>query len=133
MVNALKVKVSSFCFAIVIVWKGEEADFEIISILSEMLQYASYPAVAFIIVMTVGDTLGCIVAAAEVKPHLTSWKEKSEFARKLLTLLNAFTPPDIRTATFGVFIHSCCWVLHGRVIDVICYVSVLCPVSWMTG
>ena len=43
-----------------------------------------------------------VTAAAEVKPHLTSWKEKSEFARKLLTLLNAFTPPDIRAATFGM-------------------------------
>jgi len=44
----------------------------------------------------------CNAAAAEVKPHLTSWKEKSELARKLLTLLNAFTPPDIRATTFGM-------------------------------
>jgi len=53
--------------------------------------------------MTVQVMFGCVVAANEVKPHLTSWKEKSEFARKLLTLLNAFTPPDIRTATFGMY------------------------------
>ena len=53
---------------------------------------------------------GYTIAAAEVKPHLTSWKEKSELARKLLTLLNAFTPPDIRTATFGMHcIDSLSW------------------------
>jgi len=51
--------------------------------------------------VTVSAMFGSVVAAIEVKPHLTSWKEKSELARKLLTLLNAFTPPDIRTATFG--------------------------------
>jgi len=56
-----------------------------------------------------------IIAAGDVKPYLTSWKEKSELARKLLTLLNAFTPPDIRTTTFGIvviFITSAFFYLH---------------------
>jgi len=54
---------------------------------------------------------GCIVAA-DVKPHLTSWKEKSELARKLLTLLNAFTPPDIRSATFSMYCSTFCYYYY---------------------
>jgi len=37
---------------------------------------------------------------AEVKPHLNNWKERSDFARKLLTLLNSHTHPDLRSAAF---------------------------------
>ncbi|KAI0239771.1 Ubiquitin carboxyl-terminal hydrolase 34 [Lamellibrachia satsuma] len=39
---------------------------------------------------------------AEVKPHLSAWKERVEFAQKLLTLLNSFTPPEVRRHTFDV-------------------------------
>ena len=41
------------------------------------------------------------VAASEVKPHLCNWKERVELTQKLLTLLNSFTPPEVRQHTFG--------------------------------
>ncbi|ELU04220.1 hypothetical protein CAPTEDRAFT_219867 [Capitella teleta] len=35
---------------------------------------------------------------AEAKPHLANWTEKTEFSRKLLTLLNSYTPSEMRAA-----------------------------------
>ena len=34
--------------------------------------------------------------SGEVKQHLPSWKESSEFCHKLLTLLNSYQPGEIR-------------------------------------
>ena len=45
--------------------------------------------------------------AVEVKPHLSAWKDRYEFVRKLLTLLNSYTSFDIRQATFGAYYCNC--------------------------
>lgn len=33
---------------------------------------------------------------------LQNWKERMDFTKKLLTLLNSYTPPDIRTSAIGI-------------------------------
>ena len=37
----------------------------------------------------------------DVKPHLSNWKDVVDFTRKLLTLLNSYTPNEIRQYCLG--------------------------------
>lgn len=37
----------------------------------------------------------------EVKTCIHSWKEKMDVVKKLLTLLNSYTPPEIRSMSIG--------------------------------
>jgi len=38
---------------------------------------------------------------ADVKQALIQWQERIEFAHKLLTLLNSYSPPELRNACIG--------------------------------
>lgn len=40
-------------------------------------------------------------AFADVKQALIQWQERIEFAHKLLTLLNSYSPPELRNACIG--------------------------------
>ena len=58
------------------------------------------------------------IAGSDVKPHLTAWKDRGEFMKKLLSLLNFYTPPEMRQATFGWWfvkgtLSNCCIKLMG--------------------
>ena len=41
------------------------------------------------------------LCASEMKVILMDWKERGEVVKKLLTLLNSFTPPEVRAVCFG--------------------------------
>jgi len=38
---------------------------------------------------------------ADVKQALIQWQERIEFAHKLLTLLNSYSPPELRNTCIG--------------------------------
>lgn len=40
-------------------------------------------------------------ASNDMNTVLQNWKERMDFTKKLLTLLNSYTPPDIRTSAIG--------------------------------
>ncbi len=51
----------------------------------------------------------CIFLVTEVKNHLFGWKDHMDFVRKLLTLLNSYTPPEIRQCSIGKLFASIDW------------------------
>lgn len=54
----------------------------------------------------------------DVKQALIQWQERIDFAHKLLTLLNSYSPPELRNACLGKpgsrrrYGGSCCVVLN---------------------
>ena len=43
---------------------------------------------------------------SEIRQQLYSWKDRMDMVRKLLTLLNSYTPPDVRNHAIGESILS---------------------------
>lgn len=43
---------------------------------------------------------------ADVKQALIQWQERIDFAHKLLTLLNSYSPPELRNACLGNARHT---------------------------
>jgi hypothetical protein len=42
-----------------------------------------------------------IGSGSDISTVLQNWKDRMEFVKKLLTLLNSFTPPEIRQISIG--------------------------------
>ena len=42
-----------------------------------------------------------IFVCVDVKQALIQWQERIDFAHKLLTLLNSYSPPELRNACLG--------------------------------
>jgi hypothetical protein len=40
-------------------------------------------------------------ASNDMNTVLQNWKERMDFTKKLLTLLNSYTPPEIRSSAIG--------------------------------
>ena len=40
-------------------------------------------------------------SGSDISTVLQNWKDRMEFVKKLLTLLNSFTPPEIRQISIG--------------------------------
>lgn len=43
----------------------------------------------------------CVCVCPDVKQALIQWQERIDFAHKLLTLLNSYSPPELRNACLG--------------------------------
>ena len=43
---------------------------------------------------------------SEIRQQLYSWKDRMDMVRKLLTLLNSYTPPDVRAHAIGEYCKS---------------------------
>lgn len=46
------------------------------------------------------------LSSSDVKQALIQWQERIDFAHKLLTLLNSYSPPELRNACLGKFTSS---------------------------
>lgn len=51
--------------------------------------------------MKLNKQISVFFAFTDVKQALIQWQERIEFAHKLLTLLNSYSPPELRNACIG--------------------------------
>ena len=63
------------------------------------------------IILTYAHTLVIFFSSAppdnsEIRQQLYSWKDRMDMVRKLLTLLNSYTPPDVRNHAIGEYCES---------------------------
>lgn len=60
----------------------------------------------------------------EVKAYVHSWDEKVTIAKKLLTLLNSYTPPEIRVVCIGML-----YSWNGTVVSLSLHITVLFKIA----